>query len=98
MDGVIGPWFLEPWRSAVREGYEIHYIILRADKEETVQRAVRRSKLDRETNMELVEVMWQQFQDLGAYESNVIDTTECSLQETVSIIKKKIAGKTALLN
>lgn len=98
VDGVIGPWFLEPWRSAVREGYEIHYIILRADKEETVQRAVCRSKLDRETNMELVEVMWQQFQDLGAYESNVIDTTECSLQETVSIIKKKIAGKTALLN
>ena len=42
------------------------------------------------SNMELVEVMWQQFQDLGAYESNVIDTTECSLQETVSIIKKKI--------
>lgn len=47
--------------------------------------------------MKLVEVMWEQFQDLGQYESNVIDTTDCSLRETVSMIKKKIADKTALL-
>ena len=95
--GGIGPWFLEPWRRIVQEGYDVHYIILRADKEETFKRAIHRSKLDRETNIRLVEVMWEQFNDLEGYGSNVIDTTDCLPQETVSRIKKKIADKTALL-
>lgn len=75
VDGIIGPWFLKPWQSLVREHYEVHYIILRASKEETLKRAVERSKLDRKTNIELVETMWEQFCNLGIYESNVIDTT-----------------------
>ena len=33
----------------------MHYIILRASKEETLKRAVERSKLDRKTNIDLVE-------------------------------------------
>ena len=40
VDGIIGPWFLKPWQSLVREHYEVHYIILRASKEETLKRAV----------------------------------------------------------
>lgn len=49
VDGIIGPWFLKPWLDIVQEGYEVHYIILRANKEETMKRAVNRAKLDRET-------------------------------------------------
>lgn len=33
----------------------------------------------------------------GVYESNVIDTTDCSLEETVSMVMKKVADGTALL-
>ena len=47
------------------------YIVLRASKKETMKRAVERSKLDRKTNIELVETMWEQFSGLGIYESNV---------------------------
>ena len=36
VDGIVGPWFLEPWKALVREHYEVHYIILRASKEETL--------------------------------------------------------------
>ncbi len=97
VDGIIGPWFLEPWLNMVQEGYEVHYIILRANKEETMKRAIHRSKLDRETNIALVETMWQQFRDLGTYETNMIDTTNFSIQDTVSAIKEKIASKTALI-
>lgn len=97
VDGIVGPWFLDPWLSIVQEGYEVHYIILRASKEETIERAVCRSKLDREKNIGLVEAMWGQFQNLGAYEPHVIDTTGCSVQDTVSMVKEKIADKTALL-
>ena len=27
VDGIVGPWFLEPWRARVREDYEVHYIV-----------------------------------------------------------------------
>lgn len=98
IDGIIGPWFLKPWLTIVQEGYEVHYIILRASKEKTMKRAMERSKLDRKTNIELAEIMWEQFCNLGIYEQNVIDTTSLSIHETVSMIKEKIQSKTALLH
>ena len=98
VDGIIGPWFLEPWQGLVQEHYEVHYVILRASKEETLKRVVERSKLDRKTNIELVETMWEQFCDLGKYESNVVDTTAHSIQETVCAVRERIASGTALLS
>ena len=98
VDGIIGPWFLAPWQRLVQEHYEVHYIILRASKEETLKRVVERSKLDRKANIELVETMWEQFCNLGIYESNVVDTTAHSVQETVCAVREKIAGGTALLS
>ena len=97
VDGIVGPWFLEPWRALVREDYEVHYIVLRASKEETMKRAVERSKLDRKTNVELVETMWEQFGNLGAYEKNTLDTTQLSVEDTVSAIKGRVANKATLL-
>ena len=98
VDGIVGPWFLEPWRALAREGYEVHYIVLRAGKEETMRRAVQRAKLDRKTNIELVKTMWEQFCSLGIYEAHVIDTTNRSVQETVSAIQEKIASGMAVLS
>ncbi len=96
-DGIIGPWFLEPWIKTAKENYEVHYIILRADKKETLKRAVERKKLNRETNIQLVEIMWEQFNNLGIYETHTIDTTNLSVEETVSAIKEKINKKLCLL-
>lgn len=97
VDGIVGPWFLEPWLGIVQEGYEVHYIILRAGKEETMKRAVGRKKLDRETNTVLVETMWEQFNHLGRYEAHVIDTTDYSINETVAVIKEKVRRKSYCL-
>lgn len=98
VDGIIGPWFLDAWRNLAREHYEVHYIILRANREQTLKRALERSKLDRETNLELVETMWEQFSNLGIYESNVVDTSTHTIQETVCAVREKIASRTALLS
>ena len=62
-------------------------MVLRASREITLRRALERSKLDLKTNTELVEIMWEQFCDLGKYEANVIDTTEQTVSETVQSIK-----------
>lgn len=41
--------------------------------------------------------MWEQFNNLGIYETYVIDTTNLSVEETVSVIKEKINKKLCLL-
>lgn len=97
VDGIIGIWFLEPWLKIVQDNLEVHYIILRATKNETMKRAIERTKLDRGTNVQLVETMWNQFQNLGYYERYVIDITNCSIEETVLMIKERIKRKSHLL-
>ena len=97
VDGIVGPWFLRPWLDAADEGYEIHYIVLRAGRDETLKRAVRRAKLDRAVNTELVETMWKQFCSLEEYERNVIDTSHLSVKHTVLAVQKRIDEGTALL-
>lgn len=97
VDGIIGPWFLAPWQKLAQEHYEVHYIVLRAGKEETLKRAAERDKADRKINAEAVETMWKQFSDLGVYEANVIDTTTLSVEDTVTAVKEKVAGGRARL-
>lgn len=97
VDGIVGPWFLEPWIKTAQQGYEVHYIILRANKEETKKRAAGRNKLDKDANIELVDAMWEQFIHLEYYETHVIDTTNLSIDKTVSMIREKVAKKTHCL-
>ncbi|MED1569356.1 AAA family ATPase [Bacillus paramycoides] len=97
IDGIVGPWFLKPWLKVVQDNYEVHYIILRATKKETMKRAINRTKLDEDANIELVEKMWEQFNNLGIYESNIIDTTNQSTEQSVSTIKAVIEKKSSLL-
>ncbi len=97
VDGIVGPWFLAPWLALTNEGYEVHYFVLRASEEETLKRATQRPKLDRKTNVELVETMWAQFNNLDGYEPYAINTTDFSIEDAVSAIKEKIARKTNLL-
>ena len=75
---------MEPWKALAQEDYEVHYIVLRASKEETMKRAVERSKLDRKTNIELVETMWEQFSGLGVYESGRFGSTKYKFLLTYS--------------
>lgn len=56
----------------------IHYIILRAGKDETLRRAISRDKLGQDANTELVESMWHQFDNLGEFEKYVVDASVSS--------------------
>lgn len=90
VDGIIGPWFLDSWVDLARKGYDVYYLILRADKTETMNRALGREKLNRKTNRELVEIMWEQFANVGEWEAHVIHTTKDSVEETVSQVKENL--------
>ena len=97
VDGVVGPWLIEPWLQLAREGCPVHYILLRAGKEETMARALGRDKLDKSLNARLVEVMWEQFQGLGAYEPYGLDTTRLCAEETARLVLERVESKKALL-
>ena len=31
VDGIVGPWFMEPWKALAQEDYEVHYIVIKSE-------------------------------------------------------------------
>ncbi|BDD82355.1 hypothetical protein TPB0596_21180 [Tsukamurella pulmonis] len=75
VDGVVGPWMLEHFRDTPPE-VELHYVVLRPSLDRTLQRAQARTGVDALVDEGPLVTMWQQFADLGEYESHVIDTSD----------------------
>lgn len=98
IDAVIGPQFLKSLLKTAHNGYEIHYIVLRASKEETLKRAIERSKkCNKPIELESIAIVWEQFHFLGHYESYAINTMDLSPKATVLLIQDIIKRKTHLL-
>lgn len=98
IDAVIGPQYLNSLLKTAHDGYEIHYIVLRASKEETLKRATERSKKwNKPIDPESIAIVWEQFHLLGHYESHVINTMDLSPKATVLLIQDIIKRKTHLL-
>ena len=91
VDGVIGPWFLEPWIELAKEGIDVRYIILRPDKDTTVFRATTRKQNEYfPLDVEVITNLWDGFSSLGKYESHAIDTTGQTIEESSAIIKQML--------
>jgi predicted kinase len=64
-DGIVGPWFIDVFRSAAAtKVIELHYVILRPDEPTTVRRAVARGD-EALTDPEPIRSLYRQFTDLG---------------------------------
>lgn len=81
LDGIYGPWFLDRVTSCAA-GLEIHYVVLRADLETSVDRAVNRS--DTPTPERVVRVMHEHFDELAQYEKFVVDTSSATPAEVTA--------------
>lgn len=91
VDGVIGPWFLEQWIKLAEEGFDIRYIVLRPDEETTISRAFERTQRDYfPLNHDDIKNVWNSLSDLGKYESNVVDTTTQTIDESMAYIQKML--------
>ena len=90
VDGVIGPWFLEPWTAQAGEaGLDLRYLVLRPDEAATVSRALaRRDHPMRDPDV--VRLIWKQFADLGASEPHVVDTTNEDPQVTAAALRGRL--------
>jgi chloramphenicol 3-O-phosphotransferase len=97
VDGVVGPWFLEPWQALVREGIDVHYIILRPDQATTLARGTTRTAPGALTDARAIGDIWQAFADLGPFEAHALDTTTLALEETLAQVRADVSQGTKRL-
>jgi predicted kinase len=86
LDGIVGPWFLNPFRQAARRsGVRLDYLILRPARDAAIARGVAREGHPMR-DAEVIGHMWDQFADLGEFERCAIDTTALDPDETVAAV------------
>jgi predicted kinase len=85
VDGIVGPWFLDPWLAAARtHALDLRYIVLRPDEAETVARATARTAPGAMTDAAVVRQMCQAFAAFPPPPGHFIDTTGQTADETVA--------------
>jgi hypothetical protein len=95
VDGVVGPWYLDLVTGPlIRDGIETHYLVLRPDQAEALERVAVRGREERVSghlaaaflHEEPAAHMWEQFSDLGDLERHVIDNTRLDARRTADLV------------
>jgi predicted kinase len=93
VDGIVGPWFFDPWLAAAREGgLDLRYLVLLPDEAATVARATARTEPGVLTDAEVVRTMWGHFQTFSPPQGHSLDTTGQSVDETLTAIRGAISA------
>lgn len=94
LDGIFGPWFLEEVMTASGD-VDLHYVVLRADLDTSIDRAVHRS--DTPTTDDVVRTMHSQFDQLAQYEPYVVDTSTATPEQVTDLVLQRFeAGESRL--
>jgi chloramphenicol 3-O-phosphotransferase len=90
LDGIVGPWALEPFLAArARDGIDMRYVVLRPGEEVALRRAkLRKTEGLKDTGP--LRSMWQAFASLGDLEPHVLDTSGLSAEETATRIAERL--------
>ena len=93
VDGIVGPWFFDPWIAAAREhALDLRYIAIAPDEATTVARAIARKGPGAMTDEGVVRTMWSQFQKYPPPEANVVNTTGQDVEGTVAALLAGLAA------
>ncbi|MGW6197713.1 AAA family ATPase [Kribbella sp. NPDC055110] len=96
VDGIIGPWFLDPFRAAAAQ-WSLSYVVLRPDLGTTLQRGQDRPEPEL-TDADALTGLHGAFADLGALEPHAIDTTMLDAPRTAAEVRKAVASGDYLLS
>lgn len=92
VDGVIGPWFLPPFRrAAADEQWTLSYVVLRPDLETTLSRAQARATGELK-DVDAITGLYGAFADLGDLEPHVIDTTHLDPAQAAAEVRQAVAS------
>ena len=90
VDGIIGPWFLERFIGPLTKvGIRVNYVVLRPDEPTALTRAMARGAKAL-VDEEPIRKMYSEFCNLGAYETNVLDSSNMSPAETATAIRQGV--------
>ncbi|MHA7284480.1 AAA family ATPase [Arthrobacter sp. TMS2-4] len=92
VDGVVGPWMLDHYQQVAQEHLEValHYVVLRPSRAVSLTRAQQRNAPDALVEEAPILSLYDQFTDLGSYESHVLDTTEQTVEETAEAVTRGV--------
>jgi len=86
VDGIIGPWSLQPFADAARRGLRLSLIVLRPDLAAALARASAREGRELKS-VEAIKGLYGAFADLGALGPHVIDNTADTPEESVRRVR-----------
>ncbi len=84
VDGIVGPWFLPPFRDAFSE---LSYVVLRPDLETTLTRAKERAGRELK-DVEAITGLFGAFARLGELEDHVLDTRDLDVEQTAAEVRR----------
>jgi endonuclease V-like protein UPF0215 family len=95
LDGIIGPWFLPVVAAELAStGIPVEYVVLRVSLAEAIRRATTRTQPGPEA---VVRQMHAAFEDLGAFASHVLDTTDLGIDDAAAeFARRRATGVFAL--
>jgi predicted ATPase len=91
IDGIVGPWFLDPFREAAQKGTAFDYVVLRPSEAETVRRGTARTFEKALRDEAVIAQMWKAFSDLGPLEAHALDSTAANADVTAGEIRTGMA-------
>lgn len=97
VDAIIGPWFLPHWLRAAGAGELAQYVILRPSRHVAAARAMRRGSEDDLVDPGPVGAMFDAFEDLGTFESRVLDSSDQDAEATVEAVQTGLRAGRYLL-
>lgn len=92
IDGVVGPWFVQPWIAAARaQTLDLRYVVLLPGQDAAVSRATTRTAPDSMTDASVVRQMWEAFQAASPPPDHVVDNSNQTPDQTVTEIHERIS-------
>lgn len=92
VDGIVGPWFFEPWLAEAREhGLDLRYLVLLPSEAETLARGTARTAPGAMTDEGVIRTMWAQLGQHAGDPAHRIDTTGESPDATLDRVRTALA-------
>jgi RecA/RadA recombinase len=98
VDGIIGPWFLPYWLQAAGRGRPTHYFVLRPSRQTAGMRATGRRGPGDLVDPHPIAAMFDAFEDLGGFETHVLDSSSQDIGATVAAIREGLRDGRYLLD
>jgi predicted kinase len=88
VDGIVGPWFFDPWKTAAAEHrLDLRYVLLMPGEAETVARGVARTAQNAMTDPAVIRAMWENFRKYTPSTEHIVDSSVQTIDETVAAVR-----------